>query len=629
MSHEVEPPFGVFLQARVMVPMRDGIRLATDIYLPAREGRIASGRFATIIERTPYGRTQDSRSEIDAGASRRLTRMEVARTFVERGYVVIYQDCRGRHDSEGEFVKYLSEARDGADTIAWIRTQPWSDAKVATKGLSYSAHTQMALAGLSPQGLSAMVLDSGGFSNAYHGGIRQGGAFELKQATWAFNRARECVMRHGDERAAMALDRENIRAWFKRMPWRPGHSPLSAVPQYEDYLFEQWTHDIFGEYWQQPGIYAAGSYDTTSAIPQVHMSSWYDVYVRTALENYEAVRRRGQAAVQLIMGPWLHGDRNVTHSGDVEFGPAAAFDGNIDKDWRSFRLAWFDRWVRDIPNGVDRQPAVRLFVMGGGSGRKDGNGRLLHGGRWIGSRSWPIPGTHLVDYFLHADGSLSPRRPELDDEALTYDFDPASPVPTIGGALTSGRPVFEGGAFDQRESDRFLGARGDGLPLAARADVLVFQTRPLVEDAAIVGPIVVKLHVSTNCPDTDFTAKLIDVHPPSEDYPQGFAMNLTDGILRCRFRNSWETPEPMVPGMVCEITIEPFATANLFKAGHRIRLDISSSNFPKYDVNPNSGEQEATARTRRIATNTVHLGAARPSWVTLPVVPADLLEPLP
>lgn len=627
MLREVDSPYEVVLLAGVMIPMRDGVRLATDVYLPARNGQAVEGHFPAVLERTPYGRNQGSRSEVDAHASRKLTRLEVASTFVERGYVVIYQDCRGRYDSEGEFVKYLSEAQDGVDTVAWIRAQAWSNGKVATKGLSYCAHTQMAMAGLSPPGLSAMVIDSGGFSNAFHGGIRQGGAFELKQVTWAFNRARECAAGQADTHAAEALDMEDIKAWFKRMPWRPGHSPVSAVPEYEDYLFEQWTNDVFSDYWRQPGLYAVGSYDVTSLIPQVHVSSWYDVYVRTALENYAATRQRGQAAVQLIMGPWLHGDRNVTHSGDVEFGDVAAFDGNIASNWRNFRLAWFDRWVKGIPNGVDQQPPVRLFVMGGGSGRKDSHGRLVHGGRWVSGSDWPVPGTQFVDYFLHADGSLSPQVPVDASASLSYDFDPASPVPTIGGSLTSGRPVFEGGAFDQRETSRFFGARNDGIPLAARADVLVFQTEPLAEDVNVVGPIVVQLHVSSNCLDTDFTAKLVDVYPPSADYPQGFAMNLTDGILRCRFRDSWEKPEPLVAGQVYEIRIEPFATANLFKAGHRIRLDISSSNFPKYDVNPNSGEPEATARTRRIATNSVHLGALRPSRVILPIVPSVLLEP--
>lgn len=628
MSLEVEQRYEVLVHSNVMVPMRDGVRLATDIYLPARDGSIAPGRFPVVLERTAYGKRLDSRSEIDANASARHSRLEVARYFVEHGYVVVYQDCRGRYDSEGEFVKYLSEASDGADTIAWLVKQGWCNGRVATKGLSYGAHAQMALASLAPPGLSAMVLDSGGFSSAYHGGIRQGGAFELKQVTWAFRRARESAARRNDGIAERAFDSQDIREWFKSMPWRPGHSPLSGAPEYESYLFEQWTHCDFGEYWQQPGIYAAGSYDVTCKVPQVHVSSWYDVYVRTALDNYQAMRDRGSAPVQLIMGPWLHGDRNVTHSGDVEFGPAAAFDGNVAEHWRAFRLAWFDRWVKDIPNGVDREPRVRLFLMGGGSGRRNEAGRLEHGGQWIVADDWPLTATRFVDYYLHAGNRLSPQPPQDDPKPYTYDFHPDRPVPTMGGALTSGAPVFEGGAFDQRESERFFGAKGNGLPVSARPDVVVFETPPLAENLAVIGPIVVHLHVSSNCPDTDFTAKLIDVHPPSVDYPQGFAMNLTDGILRCRYRESWEHPEPMSPGRVYEIVIEPFATANLFKAGHRIRLDISSSNFPKYDVNPNTGEAEASARTSRVATNSIHVGARHPSRVVLPLVPVTSLETL-
>jgi putative CocE/NonD family hydrolase len=198
----------------------------------------------------------------------------------------------------------------------------------------------------------------------------------------------------------------------------------------------------------------------------------------------------------------------------------------------------------------------------------------------------------------------------------------------VGGSLTSGWPIFEGGGFDQRETKRFFGARGDDLPLAARADVLVFETEPLAEDTAVIGPIELTLYVSTDAPDTDFTAKLVDVYPPSADYPQGFALNLTDGILRCRYRDSFEQPRPMVSGQVCEIRIECFATANLFKAGHRIRVDISSSNFPKYDVNPNTGESPADARSRRVAANALHLSRAHPSRIRLPILATSALVPL-
>ena len=201
-------------------------------------------------------------------------------------------------------------------------------------------------------------------------------------------------------------------------------------------------------------------------------------------------------------------------------------------------------------------------------------------------------------------------------------------MPTIGGALTSGQPVFEGGGFDQREAPQFFGCRNPGLPLSARRDVLSFETEPLAADVAVIGPISVELWVSSDALDTDFTAKLIDVYPPSEDYPTGYAMILTDGIFRCRYRKSWEKPEPLVPGEAFSITIEPFATANLFAKGHRIRLDISSSNFPKFDVNPNTGEPEGLGRSREVARNTVFCDEEHASRVILPCVAAAHITPL-
>lgn len=614
----------VTVECNVMVPMRDGIHLATNIYRPTD----GASRLPVILERTPYGKQQISRSEIDAGATRHHTRAEVARYFAQHGYVVIYQDCRGRHDSEGEFAKYLSEAHDGEDTLRWIVGQPWCNGQVATKGLSYAAHTQMALACTAPPGLTAMVIDSGGFSSAYHSGIRQGGAFELKQVTWALTCGMESCAQRGDTLAQAALEAEDLDAWFHAMPWRPGHSPLRWAPAYERTLFDQWTHGSFDAFWRQPGLYAAGHYDVLADIPQVHISSWYDFYVRTALDNYQALSGRKRAAMRLVMGPWLHGDRNVTHSGDVEFGPEAAFDGHVAPNFLAYRLRWFDRWIKQLPNGVDDEPPIRLFLMGGGSGRKNAEDRLEHGGRWLECTHWPLPGTRFVDYFLQPDGGLG-TEPASDVQGdLSYDFDPRRPVPTIGGAVKSRPPIFEGngGAFDQREEARFFGATGTGLPISTRQDVLVFETATLGEDTTVVGPIVAHLFVSSSCLDTDFTIKLIDVYPPSAYYPRGFAMNLTDGILRCRYRKSWEHPEPLLPGEVCEVTVEAFATANLFKAGHRIRLDVSSSNFPKYDVNPNTGEPEGASRRWRTATNTVYTNRHQPSRVVLPIVPEAALR---
>lgn len=605
----------------VMVRVRDGIRLATDIYVPAT----GDGPFPVVLERTPYGKRTPSRAELDVGSDLPKSREALALEFCKAGYILIYQDCRGRHGSEGSFTKYVAEGPDGYDAIAWIAAQPWCSGRIGTFGLSYAAHTQLAAACLSPPGLSGMILDSGGFSNAYRCGIRQGGAFELKQATWAWNYAQDG--RTGDDdHVREALAAEDVRLWFKRMPWSKGNSPLRWDPDYESYLLDQWQHGVFDEYWKKVGLYAAGYYRDIPDVPVVLMSSWYDVYVPSTFENYTGLRGRNHEP-SVIMGPWTHGNRTKTVFGDVDFGPQATFDGNVAASWTAFRIACFDRWLKDKPAAQSGRP-VRLFLMGGGSGRRTAAGHLDHGGHWIGAPEWPLPAARPTDFFLHRSGLLSTERPADPDGALTYDFDPRDPVPTIGGALTSGRPVFEGGAHDQREDERFFGCTTPGLPLSSRQDVLMFETEALAEDVAVIGPVVVDLWVSSDAPDTDFTAKLIDVHPPSEDYPTGFAMNLSDGIFRCRYRQSWENPRPIEPGEIFRIRIELFATANLFKAGHRIRLDISSSNFPKFDVNPNTGAPEGTGGAFNVARNTVHLSSRHGSRIVLPLVAPSALEPV-
>ena len=619
---EASGEYDVHLTSDTMVGMRDRVRLATDIYRPARSGKPVKGKFPVILERTPYGKTIVSRSERTATNPVPMSRAEVARFFVSRGYVVIYQDCRGRYGSEGEFVKYLSDGADGYDTCAWIDRQPWCNGKIGTMGLSYAAHTQGALGCANPPGIAAMFLDSGGFANAYQGGIRQGGAFELKQATWAYSNALESPEVVNDAKRLAAMKAIDIKAWFARLPWKKGDSPLSLAPEYEEYLFDQWQHGVFDAYWQQMGIYAEGFYDQFSDAPMVHMSAWYDPYPRTATTNYIGLSHRKKNPVRLILGPWTHGDRSITYAGDVDFGPAATLDGNLAKDFLTLRLRWFDCWLKGADNGVVQESPVNLFVMGGGSGLKNANGRLDQGGRWRTERDWPIPDARATPYYLHGDGSLSPESPKPNSSTLSYKFDPAHPVPSIGGTITSGKPVMVGGAFDQREGPQFFGSRAPYKPLAGRPDVLVFQTEPLTEDIEITGPIVAHLHVTSDRPDTDFTIKLIDAYPPNASYPEGFAMNITDGILRARYRNSWEKPEPLVAGEAAEIEVSAFPTSNLFKRGHRIRVDISSSNFPHFDVNPNTGAPEGSAGERVVAQNTLFVDKSRPSHITLPIIPA-------
>jgi putative CocE/NonD family hydrolase len=460
----------------VMIRMRDGVHLATDIYQPLFDGKPVSEKLPGLLERTPYDKTGTNHADRTRDAPVALSRPQMAEGFARAGYVVAIQDCRGRYGSEGRFEKYLSEGEDGLDTLAWLREQPWCNGRVATFGLSYGAHTQAALAALNPPGLAAMFLDSGGFSSAFHSGIRQGGAFELKQATWGHKHALLSPETLRDPVRKAALEAEDLRSWFARMPWSKGHSPLRAAPEYEDYLLEQWRSGAFGPYWKRIGLYARGSYDAFADVPMVFMSSWYDPYARTAAENFIGLSRRKRGPVKLLLGPWTHGHRSVSHAGQVDFGAAATLDGNIAPDYAQLRLAWFDRHVKGLPAPDYLPSPVKIFVMGGGSGERTPEGRLLHGGAWRDEQDWPLARAMPTAFFLHDNGKLDTSLPAGEPASRGYDFDPRHPVPTIGGAIASGAPIMEAGAFDQRETPDFFGASAPYGPLSDRDDVLVFQT---------------------------------------------------------------------------------------------------------------------------------------------------------
>ncbi len=612
----------VVVHRDVMIPMRDGVRLATDIYRPARDGVPVDEPLPVVFERTPYDKCGTPRTELTLNNPEPATRPELAVRLVREGYIVIWQDCRGRYGSEGTFTKYLNEGEDGFDSMVWIEAQPWNNSRIGTMGLSYDAHTQLAMACLNPPGLACMAIDSGGFSNAFTCGIRQGGAFELKQATWAYNRAMEAPLALKDARIRAAIEAEDLRGWFAQMPWTRGRSPVKWDPDYETYLLDQWQKGRFDDFWKKVGIWAAGFYDQMESVPTILMSSWYDAYVHTTLENYAGLKKPDRPLI-LIMGCWTHGNRSKRIFGDVDFGPAAPFDGHVDTDWLTFRLRWFDRWLKqnEDPDTALDTP-VHYFLMGGGGGAKTPAGHMMHGGEWRRSADWPPPEAKPRRFYMHPDMLLSDDMPAGDGQWLEYDYDPRDPVPTIGGSLTSGEPIFTGGGFNQVEQPEFFGCKHAGMPLNARKDILSFETEPLKEDLAIAGPVTVRLHVSTDAPDTDFTAKLVDVYPPSEDYPRGYALNITDGIFRVRYRKSFEEPELVSPDEgIFEIEITPFATANRFCKGHRIRLDISSSNFPKYDVNPNTGAPEGTSRTMNTARNRVHVDRVHPSHIELYCLP--------
>ena len=394
----------------------------------------------------------------------------------------------------------------------------------------------------------------------------------------------------------------------------------------EDYLFEIWSHEIYDDYWRQGGLCAEAHYDDFSTVPQVHMGSWYDPYARSTTDNFVALSDRIEN-VSLIMGPWTHGARTVTHSGDADMGTQSTLNINLDQDYNHLRLRFFDGWLKGLEERWQEEPPVRIFVMGGGSGKRDSNHRLEHGGRWRAENEWPLARAKSAPLYLKTGGKLSTQphddstKQPTEQDSTSYPFDPHAPVPTIGGNISSGRPIMEAGGFDQRESPAFYGSRAPYLPLAARPDVVVFQTDALAEDLEVTGPISVNLWVSSSAVDTDFTAKLLDVYPPSEDYPEGYALNLTDGILRVKFRDSWEKPELLLPGHIYAVTIQILPTSNLFACGHRVRLDVSSSNFPRFDVNGNTGENPGGSPVKILARNTIYHSLTCPSNVVLPVIP--------
>lgn len=594
------------LSENVMVEMRDGIKLATDIYLPSSYTPENGTSYPVIFHRTPYDKSSGSAAD--------------AEFFCRHGYAVIFQDCRGRYQSEGTFTKYINEPNDGYDAIAWIAGQAWCNGQIGMRGGSYVAHVQAGAAKLNPPALKTIVVNVGGTSNGWNHAIRNHGAFALKQLTWAFSNleketANPVIKKH--------MQAQSVADWFTVLPLKKDLNPLSVSPEFEDYIFEMMTHSVYDDYWKQMGVNWEEYYPQTSDIPMIHISGWYDNYCQTAIDNYLGLSAINKSPVHLLMGPWMHGTTDKTYAGDVDFGSAAAIP-DFDLEWH---LRWYNQFLKGEKEQVDIENPVQIFVMGTGDGSKNSEGRLQHGGYWIKSRTWPLPDTRYVNYYLHENGRLSPELPLEDEKAFSYIFDPADPCPTIGGSMAASAPLWVGGAFHQSEkayegnpTQGYFGSKAPYLPLKTRKDVLVYQTEVLANDVQIVGPIKVVLHASSDAPDTDFTAKLIDVYPPSEDFPQGFEMNITDGIVRARFRETREKEMLMKPGVIYEFTIEPFSTANVFKKGHRIRLDISSSNFPRFDVNPNTGEPLGLNTREQKATNTIYHHIEKPSYIVLPLV---------
>jgi putative CocE/NonD family hydrolase len=596
--------YEVVLERGVMVSMRDSVRLATDLYFPARDGRPVSGRFPAILVRTPYGKATEAARLGDS-------------VFARQGYVVVYQDVRGRFDSEGIWHMMTDDGRDGQDVCNWIGRQPWSDGRVGMMGISYVGGTQHAVAMEGCPFLKTVVpIDA--VSNPGHQSMRNGGAFELRFFNWPFYGAAIGSRQSRDPALKPALDSmyANRRLYVQQLPLRRGTTPLSLAPEYEDWLVQAMRTPGGDPFWHFTDL--VDFPERYQDIPVYLVGGWYDSWGGNTSTNYKILSQRLQSPVYLILGPWVHAMQSQSAHGQVNFGPDAAI-----ADTRAWHLTWFDRFLKgeagSFGSAAPFRTRVRIFVMGTGDGHRDERGRIFHGGTWRDENEWPLARAKPWNLYLAPGGGLGPTRIKAAHSSTSYDYDPKNPVATIGGNISFGQGLMLQGGWDQR-GNKDVWNWPEPLPLSSRSDVLVFQTEPLERDIEVTGEIEVKLWISSNAKDTDFTAKLIDVYPASADFPGGFALNLEDGIIRARFRKSIKVETMLQPGLVEPVTIRLYPTSNVFKKGHRIRLDISSSNFPRFDPNPNTGEPLGDHRSTRVATNTVWHDASRPSHVVLPVV---------
>jgi putative CocE/NonD family hydrolase len=399
---------------------------------------------------------------------------------------------------------------------------------------------------------------------------------------------------------------------------RRGTTPLKLAPEFEDWLIEAMRHGANDAFWEQNNI--VDFPERYQDLPVYLVGGWYDSWAGNTTANFVALTRALKGPVYLIMGPWIHGAQARSAHGQVDFGGEAAIADEL-----AWRREWFDHWLKGAANTVGRAAPfatkVRVFVMGTGDGRKTKEGRLFHGGRWRDEHEWPLARAVATPFYLRAGGTLADRPPAVASASTSFVFDPRDPVPTLGGNISSHNDIMQQGAWNQRGGPEFWNWPKP-IPLSARNDVLVFQTEPLAADLEVTGEIEVKLWASSSAVDTDFTAKLIDVYPPTPDFPGGFDLNLGDGIVRARFRDSLKEEKLMTPGTVYPFTIKLYPTASVFKRGHRIRVDISSSNFPRFDVNPNTGELLGDHRRLVTATNTILHDRGHPSHILLPVIPA-------
>jgi len=544
------------------VPMRDGINLSADVWLPP-----TGERFPALLIRNIFN-----------NADRRY--LSWIEPFVDAGYAVVAQDCRGRHDSDGIWDPYMCELNDGFDTHEWVGRQPWCDGQVGTFGLSYPGFTQTLPATLRSPALKALVPIASQQDNWGH--MRISGALHWSVALYFAN----MIGRTMQTEPLALLDQAAVQR----------HLPLRTVIEaHVGYPLEFYRgvveHDRYDEWWSRYSLrHRYGEVD----VPAYFMTGWYDSLLHETLTVFQGWKREARSEearrlTRILVGPWSHliapwGRAPIGPNGefeDVAFGAHAVGD-NIGE-----HLRWYDARLRGVANGMDEEPPVRLFVMGAN--------------RWRGEWEWPLARTAWTDAFLQPGGGLSLESPPPADAApARFTYDPDDPVPSWGA---------------QYQTADFGGPR-DRRAIEERPDVLTFTTGPLEHDLEVTGPIIAEIWAMTDAPDTDWTAALVDVHP------DGRAIILCEGIARQRYaRDPLAAPELLPANTPHAIRIELWDTSNAFLRGHRIRLEISSSNFPRFDRNLNTGGRVGFETEWRVAHQTVFHDAARPSRLILPVIP--------
>ncbi|MEW5900732.1 MAG: CocE/NonD family hydrolase [Acidobacteriota bacterium] len=564
--------YPVKVETNVAAVMRDGVRLAADIYRPDN-----GGKFPAILIRTPYNKEFHGRPS------------SFPRLAASRGYVVIVQDVRGRFSSEGEFHPYVQETNDGYDAMEWAASLPFSNGKVGTTGCSYLGAVQWQLALADPPHLVAI------FPQCTYANARTffffGGALDLTWISWLNRRLPDLKRRKWagstevSEEEAERQWAENKWNWLNYLPLKDFPLLRMFCPYYYDWL----DHPDDGPFWDFANIEKGHA---RVSVPALNLTGWFDDgYGQPgAIGNFLGMKKNGKTkeardGQKLIIGPWTHCDAGSSRAGELDFGREAALD--VD----ALALRWFDFWLKGKDNGFLREPRVRIFVMGDNV--------------WREEREWPLARARASSFYLHSrgaansyygDGTLSETAPH-EEKSDTYVYDPANPV-------TDYR-FEEPGVRDQR-------------PLEVRHDVLVYTSAPLDRDLEVTGPLTAELWASSTAKDTDFMVKITDV------YPGGYSQNITpplSGILRARYRDSEMNPELLEPGKVYKLTIGLMTTSHVFHKGHRIRASVTSSFFPHIDRNPNTGHPFGKDGELERAVQTIHHDRTRPSRVILPAIP--------